>query len=287
MVIITNPLSRFHKTGRGLLLWADNGPFVYHANLVLKRLMKTELGGNTPGQNTLKAGNGLDKQTFDSSHLMMSGITKLYEGTTISYPLVGLGDLQVLAQSSDNHPVLCYATNQPHGKLDPSRGRIHVDCGFTRLWTEFSEAGTSRYISNVTIWLLGLDNMLSPQVNRDPATLTEAVLQETNTINVPTEISNREQGPLKYPGSSPLKSHSGSSKEQPLEQPEPSLLATSSATSSEQPEPSLPQEGSPQENPSTPEATSAPVSEEPSPECKGGEEPPKVPKYNELMKRFG
>jgi len=187
---------KFHKTGRGILLWADNGPFVYHANLVLKRLMKTELGGNTPGQNTLKAGNGLDKGTFDATHLMMSGITKLFEGTTISYPLVGNGDLQVLAQSTDNHPVICYANNQPHGKLDTSRGRIHVDCGFTRLWTEFSEAGTSRYISNATIWLLGLDNMLSPHVNRDPVSITEEALKETNVINIPTEISQATGSPL-------------------------------------------------------------------------------------------
>ena len=149
----------------------------------------------------------------------MEGITKLYEGTTISYPLVGLGDLQVLATSSDNHPVLCYATNQPHGKLDTARGRIHVDCGFTRLWTEFSEAGTSRYISNATIWLLGLDNMLSPQVNRDPSTITEAVLQETNTINVPTEISQREAGSLQHPGSSPPPPKDGATPAQPNEPP--------------------------------------------------------------------
>ena len=66
----------------------------------LKRLMKTELGGNTPGQKTLTGGSGTEKQRFESSHLSMSGITRLYEGTTISYPLVGLGDLQVLATSS-------------------------------------------------------------------------------------------------------------------------------------------------------------------------------------------
>jgi len=191
---------KFHKTGRGILLWADNGPFVYHANLVLKRLMKTELGGNTPGQKTLTSGDGSEKQKFDSNHLVMSGITRLYEGTTISYPLVGLGDLQVLATSSDNHPVICYASNQPHGKLDTSRGRLMVDCGFTRLWVEFSEAGTSRYISNATIWLLGLDNMLSPNVNRDPASITHEVLKETNTINVPTEILQANQSPL-GPGS--------------------------------------------------------------------------------------
>ena len=73
-----------------------------------------------------------------------------------------------------------------------------VDCGFTRLWVEFNEAGTSRYISNATIWLLGLDNMLSPNVGRDPASITEDVLKETNTINVPTEIAN--SSPIK-PGS--------------------------------------------------------------------------------------
>jgi len=187
---------KFHKTGRGILLWADNAPFVYHANLVLKRLMRTELGGNTPGQKALVPGNPTEKQRFDAAHLATSGITRFYEGTTISYPLVGLGDLQVLATSSDNHPVICYSTNQPHGKLDPSRGRLLVDCGFTRLWVEFNEAGTSRYISNATIWLLGLDNMLSPNVNRDAKSITEEVLKETNTINVPTEIANAGASPL-------------------------------------------------------------------------------------------
>jgi hypothetical protein len=181
---------KFHKTGRGIMLWADNGPFVYHANLVLKRLMKTELGGSTPGQKLLSAGAGSEKQTFDGKHLVTSGITQLYEGTTISYPLVGLGDLQVLATSSDGHPVICYADNQPRGKLATTRGRIMVDCGFTRLWVEFNEAGTSRYIANSTIWMLGIDNMLQPNVGRDPNDLTTEILKKNNTINVPTEIAN-------------------------------------------------------------------------------------------------
>jgi len=172
------------------MLWADNGPFVYHANLVLKRLMKTELGGSTPGQKSLTAGTGKDKQTFDGKHLVTSGITQLYEGTTVSYPLVGLGDLQVLATSSDGHPVICYADNQPRGKLVTTRGRVMVDCGFTRLWVEFNEAGTSRYIANSTIWMLGIDNMLQPNVGRDPNDLTTEILKKNNTINVPTEIAN-------------------------------------------------------------------------------------------------
>eukprot|EP00658_Telonema_sp_P-2_P013661 TRINITY_DN15176_c0_g1_i6.p1 TRINITY_DN15176_c0_g1~~TRINITY_DN15176_c0_g1_i6.p1 ORF type:complete len:389 (+),score=88.41 TRINITY_DN15176_c0_g1_i6:239-1405(+) len=184
---------KFHKTGRGIMLWADNGPFVYHANLVLKRLMKTELGGSTPGQKDLAAGVGTDKQCFDRNHLVASGITRLYEGTTISYPLVGLGDLQVLATSSDGHPVICFADNEPHGKLQTSRGRVMVDCGFTRLWVEFNEAGTSRYIANSTIWLLGIDNMLQPNVSRDPVEITSEVLKQNNTINVPTEIANSPQ----------------------------------------------------------------------------------------------
>eukprot|EP00656_Telonema_subtile_P055937 TRINITY_DN8825_c0_g1_i1.p1 TRINITY_DN8825_c0_g1~~TRINITY_DN8825_c0_g1_i1.p1 ORF type:complete len:1950 (-),score=403.34 TRINITY_DN8825_c0_g1_i1:127-5976(-) len=181
---------KFHKTGRGIMLWADNGPFVYHANLVLKRLMKTEIGGSTPGQKALSSGSGSEKQTFDKNHLVTSGITRLYEGTTISYPLVGLGDLQVMATSSDGHPVICYADNQPRGKLANTRGRVMVDCGFTRLWVEFNEAGTSRYIANSTIWLLGIDNLLQPSVGRDPTEITSAVLKLNNTINVPTEIAN-------------------------------------------------------------------------------------------------
>jgi len=149
---------QFHNTGGGLLIWGDNDPLFEHANAVLEQLFKESkvvLIGNTPGNKILSIGESAQTQKF-GRHMITTGIVNLYEGVTICYPSE-LGKLKVLATSSDGHPVCCYADNEV---LPVNCGRVVVDCGYTKNYISWDEAGTSRYIINATVWLLGIEHKL-------------------------------------------------------------------------------------------------------------------------------
>jgi hypothetical protein len=154
----------FHKGGSGLCVFADNDPYFSHANVVLNTpLFNVQLVGNTPGAKTMALGNANTAKEF-GKHLLTSGIANLFEGITICYPKT-LGDFEVLGTSSDNHPVLLFSDHKPRGALDPSVGRVVVDCAFTKLYCNWDSAGTARYVSNITVWLLGLDSKLKAGTN--------------------------------------------------------------------------------------------------------------------------
>jgi len=109
--------------------------------------------GNTYADYKLTIGEGNCAGQF-IPHLITSGIVNMYEGVTISYPQV-LGPLKVLAMSTDDHPAILYAD---HESLDSNCGPVIVDCGFTKLYGSWEEAGTSRYVINACIWLLDLEH---------------------------------------------------------------------------------------------------------------------------------
>ncbi|KAL9644450.1 hypothetical protein ABK040_016577 [Willaertia magna] len=138
---------------KGLLIWGDNDPYYVHANELLKSLSNFQLTGNTCGKGTtLQRTTG--KPTtgyFTESHPIMAGIDALYEGNTICYPVGNYSDFEVLAQSSENNPaILCSESNS-------KRGRIIVDCGFTKLFEKYwTTIGTARYVINAGSWLTGI-----------------------------------------------------------------------------------------------------------------------------------
>jgi len=159
----------FHNKGGGLLIWGDNDPYFAHANVLLPSLLKVpiKLIGNTPGGKTMNVGDPNKTQSF-GPHIITTGVIKLFEGITICYPVNNapsvtnektLGPLKVLATSSDGHPAVSYADNE--SLSSNTCGRVIVDCGWTKMYCSWKEAGTARYISNATIWLLGLEHKLS------------------------------------------------------------------------------------------------------------------------------
>ena len=42
-------IETFFHSGRGLYIWGDNDPYFTDANLVLQRLFKVAMSGNSPG----------------------------------------------------------------------------------------------------------------------------------------------------------------------------------------------------------------------------------------------
>jgi len=77
------------------------------------------------------------------------------KGTTICHASV-LGNLQPIVKSTLGNPIILI-----HDQKLKDRGRVVVDTGFTKLWTEWKLTGNERYICNATVWLLGIDYRLN------------------------------------------------------------------------------------------------------------------------------
>eukprot|EP01103_Thecamoeba_quadrilineata_P005230 TRINITY_DN15056_c0_g1_i1.p2 TRINITY_DN15056_c0_g1~~TRINITY_DN15056_c0_g1_i1.p2 ORF type:complete len:523 (-),score=137.68 TRINITY_DN15056_c0_g1_i1:77-1645(-) len=148
-------IKAFREKGRGIAIWADNDPWLLHASVATQFLAKVKLVGNTPGDKTLRVGDGSTKGHFQR-HLLTTGLTQLYEGITICYPQQTEG-LEILATSSDGKACMAYVD---HDAMHPEWGRVVVDCGFTKLYHHWDSAGTARYVRNVAIWLLGLEHRI-------------------------------------------------------------------------------------------------------------------------------
>jgi len=163
-------LKEFHNQGKGIWVWTDNDPLFVHANEFLPQVFGVKILGNTPGGKILSLSNddsGGDPPvgTF-KPHVITTGISRLYEGVTISYPAkksreeilkydpgcdFSYAPFKVLATSTDGHPVSLYADSQFLGE---SCGRILIDCGYTKMYCSWDDAGTARYVVNGVAWLL-------------------------------------------------------------------------------------------------------------------------------------
>jgi len=123
-----------------------------HANLILSKLFKFSLTGETPGDDVLTLAWSLQSGKFLQNHVITTGVQQLYEGVTICYPTRVPPSFEVLAHSTDDHPVILYA------EKTKDRGRIVVDCGWTKLLSENWQktVGTSRYVTNAVCWLTGI-----------------------------------------------------------------------------------------------------------------------------------
>eukprot|EP01006_Ploeotia_vitrea_P014548 TRINITY_DN39490_c0_g1_i1.p1 TRINITY_DN39490_c0_g1~~TRINITY_DN39490_c0_g1_i1.p1 ORF type:complete len:353 (-),score=36.40 TRINITY_DN39490_c0_g1_i1:36-1016(-) len=148
-----------YKAGSGIYLWGDNDPYNQHVNAVIPHL-PAHLGlqgctmtGCDSAQKDLTFGEATTPGKF-GEHLVTTGVEILYEGHTICFLSPHCGELQVLATSSHNKPDILCADSIPG-----QHGRLMVDCGFTKLHSDFwNTAGTPRYISNASVWLCDIEN---------------------------------------------------------------------------------------------------------------------------------
>jgi len=151
-------VTKFLQSGKGVFIWSDNDPAIYHTNLLLKSILPgVSIIGNTEGGKILHpqpitASSKLPNTGHFARHLLTTGIVSLYEGITISYPDKILPQMTIIGQSTDNHP--CFFCVE-----DPGKGRLVVDCGYTKIFDSLwgTTAGTERYVRNCAVWLLGLE----------------------------------------------------------------------------------------------------------------------------------
>ena len=79
---------------------------------------------------------------------MFTGLEALFEGVTIA----------TIQKSSSITPLMFgSAGNLVCGVFDRDGKRLVVDTGFTRLYCNWDDAGTARYILNSCVWLVNME----------------------------------------------------------------------------------------------------------------------------------
>jgi hypothetical protein len=140
-------LVEFFNSGRGLYIWGDNSPYHADANVLLSRLYDSKMSGNFHGTKNLEECMGGTSPGF-FQHLVTTGLNHLYEGITISNVSLSNG-LERLVNSSDGNCVTAI--------YDSEGRRALVDGGFTRLFIQWDDAGTARFVCNAAAWLVNWD----------------------------------------------------------------------------------------------------------------------------------
>ncbi|KAH3698895.1 hypothetical protein Pelo_19711 [Pelomyxa schiedti] len=78
--IFAEACRNFHKQGKGLLIFGDNAPLYFHANVVLPCILgePMQLVGDQMCDQVLKAGKNTNRGEF-GMHLIVSGLQRIYE----------------------------------------------------------------------------------------------------------------------------------------------------------------------------------------------------------------
>eukprot|EP01096_Ripella_sp_DP13-Kostka_P004364 TRINITY_DN1657_c0_g1_i3.p1 TRINITY_DN1657_c0_g1~~TRINITY_DN1657_c0_g1_i3.p1 ORF type:complete len:696 (+),score=453.25 TRINITY_DN1657_c0_g1_i3:2-2089(+) len=170
-------LHSFHKSGRGVVLFASSSPATSEANAILNKLFNNEpnaeLSGDLSEAGLLHA-DGLTKTSSSSSssstksssfkvHPITNGLLTISEAPgysslkTNSTAFTPAGGFTPIAFASEGDVVL--SVKESDTSSFPPTGRIVVDSSFRKFLTEGQ--GVDRLISNIAVWLLGVDVRLS------------------------------------------------------------------------------------------------------------------------------
>jgi hypothetical protein len=167
--IFISVLTTFHSSGGAIFLFADNTPYVCHASEFLRTKFGMTVEGSYEGNKTLTyKENGHQQTGHFGQHQIFTGIANLYEGITICHPVYSTSASRkvfvTIATATDGNSSIAVYDPPPAS----NEGRICLDCGFTKLYTNWDSAGTARYIVNVSCWLLGIEKRLkSKQKNKN------------------------------------------------------------------------------------------------------------------------
>lgn len=143
----------FWQSGGALYLWGDNQPYYVDANLVTRALFGDDftMTGNLPGGKVVHeltpAGRGFH------AHLVTTGLVHLFEGITVASlekdTAEKYGFSPLLWGSAGN---LITVVRDP----TPASGAVMIDTAFTRLYCQWDEAGSARYVCNAACFLAAM-----------------------------------------------------------------------------------------------------------------------------------
>jgi hypothetical protein len=146
-------IREFWERGGALYIWGDNEPFYADANAVLRKLFGHDfkMEGNLLGSQVVHEISP-DQRGF-LPHLVTTGLVHLFEGITVA----SLD--RAVAESYGFEPLLYGSA----GNLitvargpSPDAGAIMVDGAFTRLYCQWDEAGSARYVCNAACFLAAM-----------------------------------------------------------------------------------------------------------------------------------
>lgn len=150
----------FRDAGKGVGVWGGGEPLTYQANAILKHLTGVTLVDSHLGTGTMKMsedGEAKEKGSL-ARGLLTTGITDLQEGTTYAHPDSEPANMTVVGRSNLGLPCLLAWEGSAN------EGRVFVDCSLVnarqRLFGEGQFSAEKRFISNVAVWLLGLENRM-------------------------------------------------------------------------------------------------------------------------------
>jgi hypothetical protein len=150
-------LVKFYESGKSIFLWGDNDYLYRQSNAFIKKLYGNEtyyLIGNYAALNKMKSGDGKTTGTFDKFHPVGRGFVSLNEGHSVcswNEVMPGFKTFGILNYPPDK-PVIFYKEG---GAVS---GRILVDCGFTKMYTNYFDQNVRRYLTNAACWLGNLEN---------------------------------------------------------------------------------------------------------------------------------
>jgi len=142
-------IGKFWEEGMGLYVFGDNLPFYEDVNPLLHSLFKFQMSGNVPGYQTVKEDKDQRCIGF-RAHLVTTGITNLFEGITIATfvetEIVAAGFEPILYDHEGNLIVVCKPGADGHGP-------VVVDGAFTKLYCQWNDAGSARFVKNCACYL--------------------------------------------------------------------------------------------------------------------------------------
>lgn len=142
-------IENFFNSGKGVYLWGDNDPYHADANFLAEKLLGVTMDGAYMGNKnvTFKT----DKNTFgmQADHLITTGLEYVFEGITIAKINDPKQNMTPLIWSTDGNVVTSIYENQGQ--------RLIIDGGSTKLFLNWENAGTGRYVKNAAAWLVNYE----------------------------------------------------------------------------------------------------------------------------------
>eukprot|EP00002_Diphylleia_rotans_P007756 TRINITY_DN17423_c0_g1_i1.p1 TRINITY_DN17423_c0_g1~~TRINITY_DN17423_c0_g1_i1.p1 ORF type:complete len:443 (+),score=101.77 TRINITY_DN17423_c0_g1_i1:116-1444(+) len=136
-------IEQFFMSGKGVYIWGDNEPYYGDANAVSLRLLKCTMHGNLPGSRHVGISRHVQRPGI-LPHFISTGIERIFEGITIA----------TIQDHPDLSPLIIgSARNIVTSVYDHNGRRAIIDGGFTRLFYNWDDAGTARYVINAASWL--------------------------------------------------------------------------------------------------------------------------------------
>ena len=158
----------FHMRGGGVFWFLENYPFTYEADLYFKKFYGFEAVGDK--DETIRGGKvmervkeeipeaghfitiGGDALDFSNLSRLDFGIVSIFEGRTLckldekEFKRIGF---RIFARESEGNASIMVKERQEGRK----EGRMIIDTAASKLFLEFTEDGTARWISNAAVWL--------------------------------------------------------------------------------------------------------------------------------------